>query len=86
MPDPPTRAKLIKSSSVSASDTEVHDHSAQLAFALSLARDAYLEAHPEAVWDDEHPAFLHEDPLQGFFRLILRIFEDGLHEDEVVLE
>ena len=55
-------------------------------FALSLARDAFLDARPGAVWDNEHPAFLHEDPLQGFFRLILRIFEDGLHEDEVVLE
>ena len=85
-PDPRTRAKLIKSSSVSASDTEAHDRSAQLAFALSLARDAFLDARPGAVWDNEHPAFLHEDPLQGFFRLILRIFEDGLHEDEVVLE
>ena len=41
-PDPRTRAKLIKSSSVSASDTEVHDRAAQLAFALSLARDAFL--------------------------------------------
>ena len=85
-PDPLTRAKLIKSSSVSASDTEAHDRSAQLAFALSLARDAFLDARPGAVWDNEHPAFLHEDPLQDFFRLILRIFEDGLHEDEVVLE
>ena len=85
-PDPPTRAKLIKSSSVSASDVEAHDRSAQLAFALSLARDAFLDARPGAVWDNEHPAFLHEDPLQGFFRLVLRIFEDGLREDEVVLE
>ena len=85
-PDPPARAKLIKSSSTSTSDVEAHDRSAQLAFALSLARDAFLDARPGAVWDNEHPAFLHEDPLQGFFRLILRIFEDGLHEDEVVLE
>ena len=85
-PDPPARAKLIKSSSTSTSDVEAHDRSAQLAFALSLARDAFLDARPGAVWDNEHPAFQHEDPLQGFFRLILRIFEDGLHEDEVVLE
>ena len=85
-PDPPARAKLIKSSSTSASYTEAHDHSAQLAFALSLARDAYLEVRPEAVWDNEDPVFLHEDPLQGFCRLVLRIFEDGLREDEVVLE
>ena len=85
-PDPRTRAKLVKSSSVSASDVEAHDRSAQLAFALSLARDAFLDARPGAVWDNEHPAFLHEDPLQGFFRLVLRIFEDGLREDEVVLE
>ena len=84
--DPAMRAQLVKSSSTSTSDVEPHDRSAQLAFALSLARDAYLEAHPEAVWDDDAPVFLHEDPLQGFVRLCLRLFEHGLREDEVVLE
>ena len=83
--DPAMRAQLVKSSSTSTSDVEPHDRSAQLAL-LSLARDAYLEAHPEAVWDNEHPKFLHEDPLQSFFRLVLRIFEDGLREVEIVLE
>ena len=36
--DPAMRAQLVKSSSTSTSDVEPHDRSAQLAFALSLAR------------------------------------------------
>ncbi len=85
-PDDETRAQLLSASLTSASDTETHDRAAQLAFALSLSREAYLEAHPMASWDDEHPSFLTDSPLQGFFRLFLRIFERGLREGEVVLE
>ena len=85
-PDDETRAQLLSASLTSASDTETHDRAAQLAFALSLSREAYLEAHPMASWDDEHPSFLTNSPLQGFFRLFLRIFERGLREGEVVLE
>ena len=85
-PDKATRKRLQDASSTSTSDAVEHDRGAQLAFALTLARDAYHTVHPTASWDDANPLFLHESPLKSFYRLVLRIHNDGLREGEVVLE
>ena len=85
-PDREERARLIEASITTASDAAEHDRSAQLAFVVSLARDAWLAARPGAPWDDDNPSFLLNSPLQGFFRLFLRVEEEGLREGEVVLE
>ena len=76
-PDKATRARLLDASSMSTSDVVEHDRGAQLAFALTLARDAYHTEHPTALWDDENPEFLHQSPLKSFHLLVLR--ERQLH-------
>jgi hypothetical protein len=85
-PDREERARLIAASTTTASDAAAHDRSAQLAFIVSLARDAYLAARPGATWDDENPSFLLNSPLQGFYRLFVRVEQEGLRDGEVVLE
>ena len=85
-PDEAERARLLAASTTTASDTAEHDRSAQLAFVASLARDAFLAARPGAPFDDENPSFLLNSPLQGFYRLFLRVQQEGLRDGEVVLE
>ena len=85
-PDGAERARLIAASTTTASDAAEHDRSAQLAFVVSLARDAYLAARPGAPFYDDNPSFLLNSPLKGFYRLFLRVEQEGLRDGEVVLE
>ena len=85
-PDKEERARLLAASTTTASDATEHDRSAQLAFVVSLARDVYLAARPEAPFDDDNPSFLVDSPLKGFHTLWVRVEQDGLRDGEVVLE
>ena len=48
-PNREERARLIEASVTTASDAAEHDRGAQLAFVVSLARDAFLAARPGAM-------------------------------------
>ena len=85
-PDKEERARLLAASTTTASDAVEHDRSAQLAFVVSLAREVYLTARPEAPWDDDNPSFLVDSPLKGFHTLFVRVELEGLRDGEVVLE
>ena len=85
-PNREERARLIAASTTTASDAVEHDRSAQLAFVVSLAREVYLTARPEAPWDDDNPSFLVDSPLKGFHTLWVRVELEGLRDGEIVLE
>ena len=85
-PDKEERTRLLAASTTTASDAAEHDRSAQLAFVVSLAREVYLTARPEAPWDDDNPSFLVDSPLKGFHTLFVRVELEGLRDGEVVLE
>ena len=85
-PDKEERTRLLAASTTTASDAAEHDHGAQLAFVVSLAREVYLAARPEAPWDDDNPSFLVDSPLKGFHTLFVRVELEGLRDGEVVLE
>ena len=80
------RTRLVAASTTTASDAAEHDRSAQLAFVISLAREVYLTARPEAPWDDDNPSFLVDSPLKGFHTLFVRVELNGLRDGEIVLE
>ena len=85
-PDKEERTRLLAASTTTASDAAEHDHGAQLAFVVSLAREVYLAARPEAPWDDDNPSFLVDSPLKGFHTLFVRVELKGLCDGEIVLE
>ena len=85
-PDKEERTRLLAASTTTAPDAAEHDHGAQLAFVVSLAREVYLAARPEAPWDDDNPSFLVDSPLKGFHTLFVRVELEGLRDGEVVLE
>ena len=81
--DPAMRAQLVKSSSTSTSMSS--RTIAPRSCLASRSRDAYLEAHPEAggTTSTQNSCTRTRSVLLS---TRMRIFEDGLREDEIVLE